>query len=279
MSVNAIPDDLRDALTAAVRVARLLVASDFDGCIAPIVSRPHDATPNAASITALRAAADLTDTTAAVISGRALADLRLRTGLDDARVRLVGSHGSEFDEGFSHNQFGHNGANKAGFQQEITAAHTSLLTRVTAEFESIAHNHPGVSVETKPVSAALHVRNAAPDVAAAALSLARTGAATWSGVQVTEGKAVIELSVIETSKGYALDLLRQEFAADAAIYLGDDVTDEKAFDHLRGEHDVSIKVGDGHTAARYRIDSPDEVASVLWLVADSRRKWLLHTQS
>lgn len=128
-------------------------------------------------------------------------------------------------------------------------------------------------VETKPASTVLHVRNASAQDADAALDAARSGPADWTGVQVTEGKSVIELAVIETSKGHAIDALRAKFGADSVIYLGDDVTDEKAFAHLRAG-DVGIKVGDGDTVAAYRITDTDDVATVLEFVAARRRTFL-----
>ena len=89
-------------------------------------------------------------------------------------------------------------------------------------------------------------------------------------MQVTEGKAVIELAVVQTDKGRALDVLRHQVGATAAVFLGDDVTDEKAFRRLRGS-DVGVKVGPGDTLASYRIDAPADVAVVLDHLLDVRR--------
>jgi trehalose 6-phosphate phosphatase len=259
MSATGIPADLREALIGAAESPRLLVASDYDGCVSPLVSRPEDAVPNPASIAAIEAAGQLPDTVAAVVSGRALSVLSELSGLA-VPVVLVGSHGSEFDSGFA---------------VEITDDHRALLERLIAELRSIAADHPGSTVETKPASTVLHVRNAAPADADAALDRARTGPAAWPGVEVTEGKAVIELAVIETSKGHALDVLRERFGADTVIYLGDDVTDEKAFAHLHPDSgDVGIKVGQGDTGAAYRIEDTDDVATVLEFVTARRREWL-----
>ncbi|MEO7078238.1 MAG: trehalose-phosphatase, partial [Rhodococcus sp. (in: high G+C Gram-positive bacteria)] len=65
-----LPVELRRALMAVARTPRLLVASDYDGTMAPIVSDPSKAFPHAESVTAMRGLASLAATKAAVISGR-----------------------------------------------------------------------------------------------------------------------------------------------------------------------------------------------------------------
>ncbi|MGA9873178.1 MAG: trehalase-like domain-containing protein, partial [Rhodococcus sp. (in: high G+C Gram-positive bacteria)] len=93
------------------------------------------------------------------------------------------------------------------------------------------------------------------------------------GVQVTEGKSVIELAVIVTDKGVALDILRHQESATAAIFFGDDVTDEKAFARLHGP-DIGVKVGTGDSAAEFRIDNTEQVALALAFLLEERRQWL-----
>ncbi len=94
------------------------------------------------------------------------------------------------------------------------------------------------------------------------LAKVRSGPGTWDGVHVTEGTAVVELSVIRTDKGEALDVLRHRCGATAAVFVGDDVSDEEVFARLAGP-DLGIKVGDGATLAAYRVRGPHEVAVVL----------------
>lgn len=238
----SLPEDLQRALTSVAATPRLLVTSDFDGTLAPIVNNPADARPLSAAADALVALAELPHTASALISGRALEVLRTLSGMPDA-VHLVGSHGAEFTAGFGHD------------------IDTALLQRITDELETIAAGRPGVTVETKPASVALHVRNASPEHGAAALTEARTAAAEWDA-QLTEGKAVLEFAVIQTDKGEAVDILRQQEDATAVVFFGDDVTDEKAFRRLRGD-DVGVKVGPGESLAAYRVDSPEDVAAAL----------------
>ena len=174
-------------------------------------------------------------TSVALISGRALQDLRTLSSMPST-VHLVGSHGTEFD---------------GSFEQELPEPARQLRARLIAELERIVAGHDGVLLETKPASVTVHVRRARPEVADRVLNMVREGPCGWDGVDVTEGKAVIELAVVRTDKGAALDILRDRVGATATVFVGDDVTDEKAFRRLRGP-DLGIKVGDGDTAANQR---------------------------
>jgi trehalose 6-phosphate phosphatase len=250
-----LPAELGRALTAVAQVPRLLVACDYDGTMAPIVSNPEDARPLPESAAALQELARLPSTITALISGRALVDLARLSGLSDG-IHLVGSHGSEFDTGFVH---------------DIDDAAKALLHRINDTLSTIAAEHPGVTIELKPASVALHVRNASPDDGRAALDKAADAAQSWDA-QVTEGKAVREFAVIHTDKGQALDILREQQDASAVVFLGDDVTDEKAFRRMR-DGDVGVKVGPGDTHAGYRVDAPEDVAVALRHLLDERRRW------
>ncbi|WP_158848254.1 trehalose-phosphatase [Saccharothrix deserti] len=257
MTAEALPAELRRAIVQLARTPRLLVACDYDGTLAPIVANPEDARPLPESVGALRSLAGLHETTAAVISGRALRDLATLSRLP-SEVHLVGSHGSEFDVGFVH---------------ALDADAKQLHRRLETELEGVVAGHEGVALEVKPASIAVHVRRADPAVGERVLDAVRTGPATWDGVQVTEGKAVIELAVVQTDKGHALDVLRHRAAATAAVFVGDDVTDEKAFARLTGP-DVGIKVGEGETLAQYYIADSVDVATVLAFLLEERRAWL-----
>jgi trehalose 6-phosphate phosphatase len=237
--------DLPDALRELAGVPRLLVALDFDGVLAPIVDVPSAARPLPASAAAVGALATVPGTTVAMVSGRGLADLAAVSGFGSP-VRLVGSHGAEFDDG------------GAPLDDEGRAR----LDRLVHELCELVDGEPGVTLERKPVGMAVHVRNASPEVGTRVLDAVRAGPATRPGVESTPGKMVLDLAVLRVDKGIAVDALRERVDADAVFFAGDDVTDETAFARLR-PGDVGVKVGEGETAATHRVADPQEMARVL----------------
>ncbi len=250
-------DDLDQALEAIARVPILLVATDYDGTLSPIVDNPDDAKPVRESIIALRALATLSGTHCAVISGRSLSDLASLSSLD-GQIMLVGSHGSEFDQ---------------DFVRTLTNEQVLLRQRVLDEMHRVAAQDERFHIETKPASIAFHYRNVADDKAEKAVNELLAGAATWDDVRVKSGKKVIELAVVHTSKGDCIDALRHRVGATAVVYFGDDITDEDAFVRLHGP-DVSVKVGTGESAATFRIHDPTEVARRLARLASAREAFL-----
>jgi trehalose 6-phosphate phosphatase len=243
------------AVQAIAHVPRMLVALDFDGVLAPIVSVPSDARPLPESAAALEELVALPGTTVALLSGRGRADLAAVSGFGSP-VRLIGSHGSEFD---------------ADGSALLDDEQRARLDHLVAELRGLVDGEPGVTLEAKPAGVAVHVRNAPPDVGTRVLDAVRAGPATWDGIEATPGKAVLDLSVAKMDKGAALDLLREHEAADAVLFAGDDVTDETAFARLR-TGDVGVKVGPGDTAAEHRVDSPHDITTLLQQLVEARRR-------
>ncbi|MEU6643971.1 trehalose-phosphatase [Saccharomonospora sp. NPDC046836] len=257
LGVETLSPELRRTIVRVARTPRLLVGCDYDGTLAPIVAEPEAAAPLSESVTALRSLAGLHETTTAVISGRSLRDLATMSRLP-AEVHLVGSHGSEFDAGFVH---------------QLDPNARALRERLSSELADLIDGADGVRLEAKPAGFAVHLRNASDEVARVVADRVRRGPAAHPGVQAVEGKAVIDLSVVATDKGDALDDLRRRASASATVFIGDAVADERAFSRLGGT-DVGIKVGDGVSLAGFRVNDPYEVAQVLAYLLEQRRAWL-----
>ena len=249
--------ELDAALEEFTALPRLLIASDFDGVLAPIVADRDAVRPDPEALAALRELSDLPGVAVALVSGRALADLDGHTAMPSSVV-LVGSHGAEV------------GALPPWMQAEVldksslsmTPEKEEQLAEITATLRRIARAHPGTEVETKPTAAVLHTRSAKGRGGTNATDSALEYATTLPDVTVTPGKEVVEFAVVSTSKGAAIDALSRASAADAWLYLGDDVTDESVFAQ-QGEHDLGLKVGGGDSAASLRIADTDAAREVL----------------
>ena len=254
-------EELNLRLEQLAQVPVLLVGSDYDGTLAPLVDDPATAKPHPAALVAIRNLARLPQTHVAVISGRALRALGELAAFPED-VHLVGSHGSEFD---------------LDFVERLPVDRARLRGEIAALLREIASAHAGFRVEEKPGSLAFHYRMVPHDVAEEALARVRERLAEYEGLHVRGGKNVFEVSVVESNKGRALETIRRRVGASAAIFFGDDLTDEAAFASLAGP-DVGVKIGEGETRAAFRLEDPVEAARVLARLSELRSEWLERTQ-
>lgn len=249
---------LRDALTGFAAVRSILVATDFDGVLAPLVLDPSKSRPIDGSMELLTELSALPGVFVAIVSGRHLAALEKLSGVAaGGDIVLVGSHGAEPDR-------------ELPLDFSFDDAARQRLAKATAAIESVAAAHPPTRIERKPAGVVLHTRRVPAGIAEAARRAAL--AIDIPGVDVMDGKQIVEFSALPVTKGSALHALAKEFGTRASLYLGDDVTDERAFAALADERaNVTIKVGAGDTLAAYRIDGPPDVLPALRAVSAARR--------
>ena len=254
---DTLHDELR-ALAADGTRRPLLVALDFDGTLAPLQDDPSTSRILPAGVTALARLAGTPGVSLALVSGRSMNDLHTLAEVP-AGTFLIGSHGAERARVMTF-----------GLDRDVVRLSDEQADRLAtlgAQALRIARGRDGVWVETKPTAVVVHTRLAEDAVADAAEAEALVlGEQLGSGV--LHGKDVVEISVLQASKGEALTALRDELAAPVVLYGGDDVTDEHAFEAL-GVGDVTIKVGDGATVARHRVDSADSLVAALVVLADA----------
>jgi trehalose 6-phosphate phosphatase len=244
--MSGVPADLDAALAEFATRRPLLIASDYDGVLARLRDDPSAAVPEPGVAEALARLAGVAGVTVALVSGRGVEDLQATSGLSGP-FRCVGSHGEEFD--------GPLAGELADRRDALAAALAPALAGV-----------PDARLEIKPASVAVHVRQVQDrDLAAAVLERART--LVDSSLTLKPGKDVLEVALTGADKGTALQRLIAEHDAAAAMYLGDDVTDEDGFRALRPD-DLPVKIGDGATAARFRVADPDGALAVLRRLGD-----------
>lgn len=263
-----LPPDLQDALTTLAHTDRLAVALDFDGVLAPLVDDPTRSVPLEASIAEVVALSTCPRTRVAVVSGRNLAGLHA-VYEPPAGTLLYGSHGAETTQVPTNG----NSWNTQSF--ELTQEETDTLTNLDIAAQKLEEDLHGTGfwVERKPLGRGFHTRKVArthlPDITKRLDELI----AQFPGVRVVRGHDIVELTVRKVTKGDAALKLQATTNATGILYVGDDVTDEDAFRALADVPGaVTIKVGEGDTAAKFRVATPQDVTHVLFNLRVARQQ-------
>jgi trehalose 6-phosphate phosphatase len=242
--------------TAREEAGLMLVGLDFDGTLAPIVSRPEDAALPDATRPLLRQLTARPDTVVALVSGRGLADLRDRVDLAD--VYYAGNHGLEIEGPGVHRV--HEGAE----------ASLETLGRLADTLAGRLDSIDGVIVEDKGLTLSVHYRLVADPAAVSRVTeRVRAACGDVAGLRLTEGKKVLEIRpAVDWHKGRALRFLRETLLSGRVgaptLFIGDDRTDEDAFREV-GENGCAIVVGPPppDSAAHAMLRDVDAVARFL----------------
>lgn len=214
------PLDLRD----------FAVLLDVDGTILDIAPTPHSVDVPEELLRTLTLVGERTQGALALVSGRPIADLdKIFAPL---RLAAIGGHGAEFRPD----------PRQAAYEQRASALDRSLKQRLL----DVANRYEGVGSEDKGYSLALHYRlalerglNVVDDVFRVCKAFPA------DSFELLTGKAVIEVKSAGFNKGSAVRELMTyaPFAGRAPIFIGDDVTDEAAFEVMPEFDGFAISVG------------------------------------
>jgi trehalose 6-phosphate phosphatase len=231
---------------------RALIASDFDGTLAPIVADPRAARADPGAVPVLARLAQGVGTLA-VITGRPAAEAVAYGGLDAVPGLIVLGH-----YGWQRWQDGQLTApDPPPAVQAARAALPGVLSQAGAP--------DGTWVEDKVHALAVHTRRTAdPEAALSAVRGPLTDLATRLGLAAEPGRMVIELRVPGVDKGTALIGLTRERAADSVLYCGDDLGDLPAFAAVRALRADGVR---GCAVAGASAESP-QVSAAADLVVD-----------
>ncbi|HUG00116.1 MAG TPA: trehalose-phosphatase [Ilumatobacter sp.] len=240
------PHELVDLLQPVLEHG--LIGFDVDGVLAPIVDHADQAQLSAGvaeSLTSLSQRASVM-----ILSGRSLESLgRL---FDFApQLRVVGSHGLEV-----------RGASPIALDDREQTIYDQLRFLGEKAVEAVGR---GGWLEFKPASVVVHTRKADDEVVQPTIEALENLASMIEGSHVKRGHSVVELLARTASKGDALLGFAGETGRAPLAYLGDDLTDEDAFQQMSA-NDVSVRVGEGDTAARFRLADTAAVSKLLGLL-------------
>lgn len=236
---------------ALSRLAPLALFLDFDGTLVELADAPGAIAVPKGLKPLLDRLAERLDGRLAIVSGRAVDDLQGHLG--GCAAAIAGSHGAEllYADG-----------------RRIPVSAPPGLAGAREEIRRFAAGSAGLLVEDKPAGIALHYR-LAPERGRSVEDFIEDLAGR-SGLALQRGKMVAELRPVGADKGAALRRLMAEppFAGARPVFVGDDLTDEHAFEAAAALGGEGVLVGPPRaTAARWRLD--DVAAVTAWLEAAS----------
>jgi trehalose 6-phosphate phosphatase len=228
---------------------------DFDGTLVEIAARPDAVAVDPALGGVLARLGAALDGALAIVSGRSIATID--GFLSPHRFDAAGLHGAEH--------------RLDGRLHPCDPARHPALRRALAEVEARFGQAPGLLVEDKGCSFALHWR-LAPDRAEEALAAAEEAAAALGpDYRLQRGKAVAEILPAGAAKGAVIERFLGEpgYRGRMPVFVGDDLTDEGGFAAVNGCGGVSVRVGEGPTGALKRVPSPAALRTLLarWVEA------------
>lgn len=245
--MHAAPAD--DSSRAALVARHTAFFLDFDGTLVDLAPTPDAVLVPDALKHLLATLRDAADGALAIVSGRSIESIDAL--LAPLVLPVAGLHGAEWRDA--------QGACVRQFDAD------ARLPQMQAVLEAAVRAHPGMLLETKQISLALHYRNA-PEREAQALEAVQRAIAPFADAFVLQpGKMVFEIKPAGVDKGRAIEslLAGTPFAGRTPCFAGDDLTDEAGFAVVNARGGLSIKIGEGNTVAHTRLPS---VAHLLaWL--------------
>jgi trehalose 6-phosphate phosphatase len=228
---------------------------DVDGTILDLASTPQEVWVPPSLRRDMARLSERSGGALALVSGRSLSDLDLL--FSPLQLPAIGGHGAEFRP-FS------------GGELDLSRT-VPLDAALKRKFALVAEIGPGIIIEDKGYSVALHYR-LAPNLgglvkeAVARICTENPSAA----IEILHGKSVLEIKQVGFNKGTAVrELMRYPpFAKRHPIFIGDDVTDESVFEIISEFDGLAFSVGrivegvDGH------FEKPESVRGWLTRIAD-----------
>jgi trehalose 6-phosphate phosphatase len=230
--------------------SRILIATDFDGTLCPIVSHPAEVSLGAHARNVLQDLAEAPGVTLAIVTGRSLSDI---TKLIPVPALFAGNHGLEIEGKGLH--FRHAGAEEC----------QKLLREVCAGLKVTLDRWEGAWIEEKGLTATVHFRQATTSEHNTIGFAVRAHLQRFEPLLgVRSGHKAIEIYPnLGWNKGSAVSYIRCAFGLGSAgcVCIGDDETDETMFGLFAD--DICVRVGDCQTKARFQVSGPPDVIELL----------------
>lgn len=251
--VVKLPEDIKKQLKGR----ELIIFVDYDGTLVPIFERPEDAVLASKTKSLLKALSKKENVQLVVVSGRN--SQFLTEQFKDINIVLAAEHGAKF-----YNQ------DKNRWKSLVMTNSKSWQPMAQQIMNDYSERVPGSFVEKKEHSISWHYRNSPAEFASYQSRKLREELEVGMSnlpVSVIGGKKIVEARTIEANKGafarWYLDSFNNISENEVILAIGDDETDEDLFVSMPEGKSMTIKVGEGETQARYRLNDQAQVLEFL----------------
>ncbi|KAK0603380.1 hypothetical protein LWI29_004342 [Acer saccharum] len=269
-------------MIAVAKGKKLVLFLDYDGTLSPIVNDPDKAFMSDAMRVAVREVANLFPT--AIVSGRCIDKVHGFVKLDN--VVYAGSHGMDIWTPTGSLKYGDVGQQTKSIDEQgnkvvkFQPAQEFLPTvkKIIQVMEQKIKTFKGAMVEDNRFCVSVHYRNVNEKEVDTLKEMVHSTMKAYPTFRIDGGKMVMEIKPsIDWNKGHALEYLLDTFGFTSSsdflpLYIGDDTTDEDAFEVVRGlKQGIPIIVSSvpTNTKASYSLRDPDEVMDFMVRLA----KW------
>jgi len=230
---------------------------DVDGTLLEIADTPSAVHVDTDLLELVAQLHELSGGAVALVSGRSISDLEALLG--QTRLPLAGQHGLERRD--------------AAGRLWIHAAPPGAKCAIKESLAPVLDRHPGLLLEDKGLTLALHYRHAPHLAAYAQRLMARLTREAGGGLELQKGKCVMEIKPAGVDKGTAVAeyLTESPFRGRHPVFIGDDLNDEHGFAEVNRMGGISIKVGAGPSCAAYRLSGVAAVRAWLGDALKGRR--------
>jgi trehalose 6-phosphate synthase/phosphatase len=227
-----------------------LLLLDYDGTLVGFKGKPAQAKPDEEIMSLLQSLSNSANNTVVIISGRDRATLEKWLG--NLKVALVAEHGGWIKQ-------------KNEDWKSLEPFTGDWKDTIRPILELYSDRTAGSSVEEKDFSLVWHYRRADPELAYLREQELRDALLNMTenlDVGVFEGNKILEIRKVGVNKGRAAEFWISKQDWEFLLAAGDDYTDEEMFSVLP-DRAYSIKVGINISKARFNVDTPNEVRSLL----------------
>lgn len=238
-----------------IKKENLALFLDYDGTLVPFKDRPEDATPPNALIGILKRLVDRRKFVIWIISGRMIDEIEEMLPIKG--LHFAGLHGLQID--FPNGKFVWDGAKES----------IPILDKIKKEVFAKFGNENAIRIKDKIFTLALNYRCFTGEIGKLKEKFVEIVSKYNDGtLEIIHGAKILEVRPKGWNKGTAVEMILKKIPNAMPIYIGDDRTDEDAFNYINSIDGITIIANEKEANAKFYLRGQREVLSFLNILSE-----------